>query len=944
MERNMKWCWPVALAFACGFLLSARCAAQTWHPCLQDDPFSSYITHKPVGIGGWPLDSEYPPPLTNGIISIVVGVSGSLSWGNDEDDTDDFTANTVEEGCWDPSITLDAGGRFSFGYEAGSPFTSVDNGCALTMGYPFPSGTFCYATIRVTDADGTTTDKVFGSTDGAWVLRPYQGASGLYVRALWSFNGPDVWVDLRIDVLNETWRFQWDFYNFEDSPVQIGMRFGQWCAFRRDDGQNMGNGSRRGFLTDTLYIMIPGARPIVVDFLADRGVLGTANMPAYFDLYWGQQDPYPSFRQWLKPDAQHPDLTIVDRIEHTEWERLLWYTWNGLLIPDMMIVAPAYAVFYNPINVRPSSGEINPDNPNAYGRRIVQYMSSANTSGDVSTPVAVSTECPRAVQFDSSGLNGFTPNPFKVYANIYNGYTDVNEEIDLKNVTVALALPPGLQIDPGDTLQKTISTISPRDTATVSWDVVATGEVSGTVTYRVLVSPPPADAKTVTNTVLLSAVDKLKVTNGYQLVTLPFEFGDTRFSQIFGVANLHTIGQDETTGGYLPIEVATRGRGFWFDPGEDATFTLLGATPPGNVTSDYKINLKPGWRMIGNPWLYPVPFGQLVFVGAEDPTKARSLAEAIGLGWIRGVLYYWDKALVEYRFTEDLGTDVQPMRGYWVKVTSREQLQVSWPPVFAPGVGGSPRAPVDLWVPRPGHFRLQVAARTGRGIDTQNFFGITDEGRVGLDKYDVPKPPEPPEPVIRVSIDHQDWGTDSGPYAQDIRPGSETTQTWEFAVTNYGDGEVTLTWPNLSSIPKQYGFRLTDLQSGISRNLRTVSAYTFRMSEGERKFRLEMFPASPSKVVISGMNISQSRAGGVTVHYSLNTDATTTVRVLGASGKVVQTVALNKSESRGVNTHVWNTRNAEGISMPPGTYIIEVCAMTPEGQVARVVRPHVLTR
>ncbi|MEP0767130.1 MAG: hypothetical protein HRF45_11385 [Fimbriimonadia bacterium] len=923
----------VAQVLIAAMLLAPTFAvAQTWRGCLGDAPFA----------GGY-LENLFG--LTNGVINIFTNSVGQVTWGNDADDSTgdpEQNYNFSEEGCFDPTISADGSGRFAFGYSSGSEQTTADDDCAVTFGYPFAGGDWCYATIRVIEGE-TTTDKVFGEGT-SWRLSPYIGASGAYIRGLWDFGGPNVWVDLRIDVLGDTWRFQWDFYNFTENPVQIGMRFGHWTAMRKRAPGQFVNGDRRGFL-DNLYVLIPGLRPRSTDYIADRTAVGTAQFPPYFDVYWGQSDPYPSFRHWLKPDPGHPDLTIADRIEFMSVGRLLQgVQWNGFTVPDLPVVNPSYAVFHNPINVPvnvPGDLGVRP------GRRIVQYMSSANAASNIEVPVAVTTEAPRALQFDPSSPNSVAPSPFTISALVANGYSVIDREVDLTNVSVLLSLPPGLSVAPGETLQKIIPRIAAGRSTTVKWNVVADGTVNGIVEYRVIVSPPPANAKTVTNRLFIPAVNKMKVTDGYDMVALPFVFSDTRFESIFGTPGLRTIGVDPTTGRYIPVANAVRGEGIWLDAGEDTVFTLQGASaPPGQVTSDFKINLEPGWRMIGNPWLYPIPFGQLVFVGADDPSQARSLEEAIGLGWIRGVLYRWDKALGEYTFTEDLTTPIEPARGYWVRITATRPLDVIWPPVFTVGVGGSPRAAgLDAWTPRPGHFRLQVAARSNGSADTKTFFGVTENASVGLDRYDVPKPPAAPEGRLRVAIENNDWGPDSGPYAQDIRPASDREATWFFTVTSDRDGEVTLTWPNLSQLPKDVGFRLTDLQTGAVRNLRNVSAYTFQMTEGQRRFKLEMTPAAPSRVMITSLNVTQTRGvGGVNVQYSLSADATTTVRILSASGQVVRTLSTGRAESRGVQQHVWDTRDASGVSMPPGTYVIEVAAITEDGQVARVVRPHVLTR
>lgn len=903
-----------------------------WDGCLADNPFSpDYV----------------PVPLDNGQLLIFIGRSGTVHWGNDGDPTDDDNANEPELGCLDTTVNVP--GRWSFGYSAGSPVSALDNNCAFTFGWPHPGGFFGYGTIRVVDGT-TTTDAIYGDSGGSWAILPFQGLSGTYVRSEWQ-TATSVYVVCRVDELGDTWRFRWEFYNLNDHTVQVGLRTGQWTAPKQDDGSPWGD--ERGYFGLSPYVLLPGSRPKQTDFAINRNSVGTEAFPPYFDTYFSQSDPYPSLRQWLKRSNNYPDMTNADAMVWASWERLLdGILWDGGLIPDHPVALPSYAAYYNPVSVRPFvPGDYDPDESKARpGLKIIQYVSSSNSSTDLSSisdgsvPIVLTTETNRVLQFNASGQNNLSPNPFVIYAAVTNGYSILDKEVDVQNVTAALSLPPGMSLAPGETVQKNISRIGPGQTGRVQWNVVANGETNGNLTYRVLVSAPPANAKQVANTIVVSPTNKYKSTDGFELVAFPWSFLDPRFSAVFGVSGLRTIAIDTATGRYVPADSVARGVGYWVDTGENATFTLNGATAPsGQTTNNYSVTLQPGWNLIGNPWLYPVPLGQIVFINLGAPEKAYSMAEAIELGLIKGVFYYYDKALAEYQFTQDLTTPVDPGKGYWIRVTGTTPVQMVWPPVFQVGVGGTPRGPDHSWDVRPDHYRLQIAARSKNGVDTQTYFGVTQDAKTGPDKWDLPKPPQAPEGKMFVSINRTDWGDQSGAYAQDVRASSDTNPSWEFTVTAAQEGDVTLTWPNLSQLPSDVGFRLTDLQSGITRNLRNVSAYTFSATAGTRTFKLEKVAATASKVVITGLNLNTTR-GGVSVQYALSVDATTTVRVLNAKGQVVQVVAQNKAETRGVQTHNWNGKDVAGISMPPGTYIMEIAAVTTDGQVARVVRPHILTR
>jgi hypothetical protein len=67
------------------------------------------------------------------------------------------------------------------------------------------------------------------------------------------------------------------------------------------------------------------------------------------------------------------------------------------------------------------------------------------------------------------------------------------------------------------------------------------------------------------------------------------------------------------------------------------------------------------------------------------------------------------------------------------------------------------------------------------------------------------------------------------------------------------------------------------------------------------------------------------------------------VNVLSA-GKVVRRLMNTITRSAGIQQVSWDGRDAQGIALPAGAYMLEVKATGTDGQVARVTVPVVLTR
>jgi len=126
--------------------------------------------------------------------------------------------------------------------------------------------------------------------------------------------------------------------------------------------------------------------------------------------------------------------------------------------------------------------------------------------------------------------------------------------------------------------------------------------------------------------------------------------------------------------------------------------------------------------------------------------------------------------------------------------------------------------------------------------------------------------------------------------------------------------------------------------------LRSVSSLSVSApaSGGTYRYRLEL--ASPSAAPrLTGLRVSASRAtSGLTLTYGLNTSASVSARVLSGS-RVVRTFA-GVRRSPGAGQLVWDGRDQSGVSLPSGSYLVEVSARSDDGRVARAVVPAVLVR
>jgi hypothetical protein len=748
----------------------------------------------------------------------------------------------------------------------------------------------------------------------------WPGASGTYIRRIWNVEGWDT--DLRIDLVQSAARISLRVRNNGDEPASLALRLASDVETGVEIGFDRNGASRPP------YVYVQGQRPIRT-YTDIRGV----QIPNAIEFYLGRGNLAGSSRYFLRPVKGFEDQTPIDRLVIGSWFFVQGTAiWEPTLFPDAFINDVAINLFVNARNFAPGQE-----------REYVFYVTLTPVDLDVQPPIALGVEALPVVEPDGQDLSRLEDNgEFTIVANVTNQYFVVGREIDLTNVAVDLSLPAGVSLAPGQTRTRTIARLAPGETASERWRVIADPTTVGFVTFRVSVQAPPAPTKTVSRTILISATANRKLESGFQIVSIPF----TTTSSLDEVLNLPGAYQAKRWNPerelYETIDTIQPGQGFWlFLPG-DAIVAQYDPTtlrvPTSVFDTSVPLPLKRGWNQIGNPYPYPLVLGQVVVVAASDPRRSLSFFEAAQRGVIRGVLYYWDEFSREYKFTSDPNTPLLPHRGYWIK--ANEDIEFVYPPVFLPGTGfgGDITRSREERPNLPNDWRLQIVARTTRGVDTQNFIGIS----AGRNAGDIEEPPTPlPERPVNLVILKSGTGT---PLMQEIRP-LANRQQFDLLVEAASGEEVTLTFPNLNTVPQGYRLRLTDLNTGRAVDLRTTPEYRF-VSTGRTRLQITVERAARTGALITSVNVGSAGRGAnsVSISYVLADNAQTSIQIVGSDGRTIASLHRGRAATRGVNTVSWNLRDDQGRAVPPGTYQVQVEARTEDGQTARAVRPLVLTR
>jgi len=276
---------------------------------------------------------------------------------------------------------------------------------------------------------------------------------------------------------------------------------------------------------------------------------------------------------------------------------------------------------------------------------------------------------------------------------------------------------------------------------------------------------------------------------------------------------------------------------------------------------------------------------------------------------------------------------VQAWEGVWMFAQQPVRLLISPPSTRAASSSRASRGEKSGWSVT---LFAQAQGKVGQVI-----FGAAE----GTRALSVAQPPSPPSGEVGLQIRLVRNGQ---PMLADIRTETRSTRnTWEVEVqVPAGDDDrATLWWQNVHRAPRGVNPVLVDLQTGERRFLRHTSSHAFAVSRqgGTYRFRIEMVPQG-ELLRITNVRVSGGRSqGAYTLSFDVNAGAQLEVNVLSA-GKVVRRLMNTITRSEGIQQVSWDGRDAQGIALPAGAYMLEVKATGTDGQVARVTVPVVLTR
>ncbi len=367
-------------------------------------------------------------------------------------------------------------GRFSLGTTGGDPDRAEDRNKHLIYGGDDPWTSF--TTVRIGNQNwvfGGATNRRAGR-DGVYgeMLEPPTVRDGSIV-SVWRLGPVEVTQKLRLarsstTGLMDTARIEYQVQNTDDEAHLVGLRLMLDTMLGENDGAPF-RVDDQAILTDTVFY--------------------SHNMPEFWQAFDSLGNP----QVMAQGTLLQPGITTPDRVYFTNWGSLADDLWNFDFQPGRDFTRrgefeldSALAVFWDPMPLQSGST-----------RTYVTYYGLGGVTiapGDLSVGVT----SPAQIIADADHRQSFP-----IIAYIQN-----TGQGEAREVTANIRLPQGLQLVEGSAA-KQLGNLDVGDTIQTSWQVIPHGELSGSVTYEVVVDSINSEANRVSRSIEVVSPAKLQI-------------------------------------------------------------------------------------------------------------------------------------------------------------------------------------------------------------------------------------------------------------------------------------------------------------------------------------------------------------------------------------------------------------------------------------------------
>ena len=367
-------------------------------------------------------------------------------------------------------------------------------------------------------------------------------------------------------------------------------------------------------------------------------------------------------------------------------------------------------------------------------------------------------------------------------------------------------------------------------------------------------------------------------------------------------------------------------------------------------TLPIRVTLHDGWNIVGDPFPYPVAFNSIQI---DTGGSTAPIGTAVDRGTLLPFLYRYANG--SYEFSTLPSGNLMPWEGHWVFVKPlgsvldpNRTITMIVPPVQSAAAGRAASSATQSLISGAGSWAIRLEARTKSLVDGNNIIGLSTASAATSVRSRAPKPPKPTPYVSLGILSPDDQGAQ---YAQYLLPTGGTKQ-WDVVVnTDQPNADVTVTWPAVQPVPRNYRLVLTDKATGQTVDMRQNASYTFNSGRNAaaRQLTIAAAPTTTARRVSFSNVFITPRTGrsdtAFEIGYTVSQDVKVEVSILGTNGRTLALVGgATRAAASGDNHVVWNGRTATGQPVSAGVYVLQLKAVTTDGGVSRETRSFLVTR
>ena len=347
-----------------------------------------------------------------------------------------------------------------------------------------------------------------------------------------------------------------------------------------------------------------------------------------------------------------------------------------------------------------------------------------------------------------------------------------------------------------------------------------------------------------------------------------------------------------------------------------------------------------GWFLLANPYDKPIKLSD----------NSINFGSSMIGAWAR--IFHYNTNSYDPIVDLAAGDEIPAWAGFFVKANNAaDMVYFNYPEDRSSG-GESPliaNSGLSTSQPAKPEWQLSLKASTADFADVVTI-GVSNSASDTYDGMDVPELPDAPfvlNTKLDLNIPNNDWENFPGAYTRDIKNKESGSWAWNLLldvenlmVDNRLSETITFTPDLTAKLPAGYIYRLTDIASGNSCDLRTSGlqlVVDFDATNPESGMNPWLIPLRLEVCPVNGMGVAETRDivstgnypnpfnPSTTISYNLGKDARVSVEIFNLKGQLVKRL-VNDTQAKGTHNAVWNGRDNNNREVASGFYFYKLCA------------------